>query len=209
MDGKIVIIGCGPGAKDLMTLRGRTAIDEADIVIGSKRLLSDFVKKNVKTMTLENNYRKALEDADMLKEGAKIVFLVSGDPLFYSFGESVIKRFGKENCELIPGISSVQYAFCKIKESWKDYKVFSLHGIRNADINKIFEENERFILLLDSENNLKSIKEKAGQSERKYSFYVASNLSGPAENISKVTIDQFDGLTEQSLSILIVRRENG
>lgn len=208
MGKKIAIVGCGPGAADLVTLRGKRVIEEADFVVGSKRLLADFVgERKVKAVALEGNYQEVLEEVGRMKKDKRVVFLVSGDPLFYSLGESIIKRFGKENCEVIPGVASFQHAFCQLKEGWKDYRVFSLHGVKETDIERIFRENERFILLLDPKQNLKSIKKKMGSlNEGRYTFYVASNLSMPDERIAKVFFDDFDNFLEKSLSILIVRR---
>ncbi len=206
MDKRVVIVGCGPGAPDLLTIRGKGAIEEADVVIGSKRLLSDFVKKkHVTTIVLENNYQDIFDEVDRIKEDKKVVFLVSGDPLFHSFGESIIERLGRENCEVIPGVSSFQYLFCKLKESWKAYSIFSIHGDKETDIEKIFIENNRFILLLDPKHNLKFVKSKIMSiAVRKYTFYVASHLSMPDEKISKISFDDFDKIKEESLSILIV-----
>lgn len=209
MDKRIFIVGCGPGAKDLITLRGNRIIEKADVIIGSRRLIADFVRKSgVRTLVLENNYRKVLEDVDRLKRNKRIVFLVSGDPLFHSLGETIIERFGRENCEVVPGVSSFQYAFCQIKESWKDYRVFSLHGDKGMDISKIFKENNRFILFLDPEHNLKFVKRQISSLPRdKYRFYVASNLSMPTEKISGISFADFDNFHEESLSLLIVKRE--
>ncbi|MBI3814025.1 MAG: precorrin-6y C5,15-methyltransferase (decarboxylating) subunit CbiE [Nitrospinae bacterium] len=210
MDKKIFIIGCGPGTKDLITLRGKKVIKEADLIVGSRRLIADFAGKGgAKTIVLENNYQKAIEDVDRLKGDKRIVFLVSGDPLFHSLGERIIERFGMESCEVIPGVSSFQYAFCQLKESWKDYRVFSIHGDKGMDIGKIFKENDKFILLLDPEHNLKFIKRQIGAIiGGKYRFYVASNLSMPTEKISGISFADFDNSPEESLSIMIVRRED-
>lgn len=210
MGKEIIIVGCGPGNADLVTLRGKRAIEEADLVVGSKRLLTYFVTgKRVKTVPLESNYQDVLEEVDKMTEGKRVVFLVSGDPMFYSLGEAVIKKFGKDNCEIIPGVTSFQYAFCRLRESWKDYRVFSLHGVKDADINKIFKENYRFVLLLDPKHNLKFIKKNIRPLyKERYTFYVASNLSMEVENISNISLNDFDNLPEESLSLLIVRRED-
>lgn len=209
MDKKVVIIGCGPGCSDLITLRGRSAIEEADVVVGSSRMLAEFVsKEDAETIVLKNNYQDVLDEVDKIRKDNRVVFLVSGDPLLHSFGESIIKRYGKEWCDVIPGISSFQYAFCRLKEGWKDYRVFSLHGSSEVDMAKIFRENKRLILLLDPEHNLKFLK---GRMEslpvHKYTFYVASNLSLPEEEISQISFDDFDNFPEESLSILIVRSD--
>src|SRR4030066_1057272 len=121
MDKKVVIIGCGPGCSDLITLRGRSAIDEADVVVGSGRMLAEFVsKEDAETIVLKNNYQDVLDEVDEIRKDNRVVFLVSGDPLLHSLGESIIKRYGKEACDGIPGINSFQDAFCRLKEGGKD-----------------------------------------------------------------------------------------
>lgn len=206
---KITIIGCGPGETDLMTLKGQMALNKADIVAGSKRLINDFIKNpSTKTLVVENNYQKVLDQvSQFLKENKKVVFLVSGDPLFYSYGETILKRFGRDNCEIIPGISSVQHAFSRLKESWKEYNIFSLHGFQDIDIQKIFKENNKFVLLLDPKNNLKFIKKNIKPIHgSKYQFYILSNLSLPNEKVEKISIQDFDKVEEESLSILVAKR---
>ena len=209
MGKQITIIGCGPGAPDLITIRGKEAIEKADMVIGSKRLINDFIKKaSLKTLILDNNYKEILDQAGQLyKQNKKLIFLVSGDPLFYSFGKSVLDKFGQDNCEVIPGISSVQYAFSRLKESWKEYRTFTLHGTNDVEIQKIFDENDKFVLLLDPGNNLKMIKSKLNsKSVSNCKFNVVSNLSLPSQRILDIKFEDFDKVEEESLSILIVTR---
>src|SRR4030067_3616200 len=109
MHKKGVIIGCGPGCSDLISIRGRRAIEEADVVVGSGRMLAELVsKEDAETIVLKNNYQDVLDQVDKIRKDNRVVFLVSGDPLLHSLGESIIKRYGKEGCEVIPGISSFQ-----------------------------------------------------------------------------------------------------
>src|SRR6185437_2764626 len=76
-------------------------------------------------------------DADMsqriaqLKEcaaGRKAVVLASGDPLFYGIGRLLLETFPREQLLFLPHISSVQLAFARIKETWDDACIVSLHG---------------------------------------------------------------------------------
>lgn len=57
-----------------------------------------------------------------------IALLASGDPLFHGIGRRALAEFGKEAVEIIPDLSSVQVAFARIKESWDDAVLVSLHG---------------------------------------------------------------------------------
>ena len=109
---------------------------------------------------------------------------------------------------VIPGISSFQYAFSLLKEGWKGYGIFSLHGVDEPEVTGIFERNDRCILLLDPKHNLGYIKRQIEAADgHRYKFYVASNLSLSAEKISDISYDDLDTIQEESLSILIVRRD--
>ena len=205
---KITVVGCGPGAADMITLRGRYAIDEADLIIGSPRMLADFAGEcKGERLPVEGNYREIMDDLEGMAAGKNVVILASGDPMLYSFGVVVAKRFGKE-AEYIAGVSSVQYAFTRIARGWDGYRIFSLHGGTGLDVKKVFSENERFVLLLDPARNLKYVKgELEGMDMSTFRFYIASNLSLEDEDCRELGFEEFGPYREESLSILIVRKE--
>lgn len=206
---KITVVGCGPGAADMITLRGRRAIDEADIIIGSPRLLEDFASGcGGEKLSIEGNYREILDDLEKISGGKRVVILASGDPMLHSFGVVAAKRFGKE-AEYISGVSSIQYAFTRLARSWDGYRIFSLHGGRKLDLKEVFADNGRFVLLLDPKRNLKYIKkELEGADMSGFCFCVASNLSLPEEDCKEISFEEFDSFNEESLSMLIVRKDN-
>ena len=77
----------------------------------------------------------------------------------------------------------------------------------DIEIKEIFDENDKFVLLLDLENNLSLIKSKLNSTmASKYKFCVVSNLSLPDQKILDVPFKDFDKIEEESLSILIVTR---
>ncbi len=58
--------------------------------------------------------------------------LASGDPLFFGIARTLIDRFGPDQVEILPGVSSLQLACARFKIPWDDIRVVSLHG-READ----------------------------------------------------------------------------
>lgn len=203
----ITVVGCGPGAPDMITLGGRRAVDEADLIIGSPRLLEDFTEGCVgEKLSVEGNYREILDSLEDKAKDKKVVILASGDPMLHSFGVVAAKRFGKK-AAYISGVSSVQYAFSKIPEGWGGYRIFSLHGGTGMDVKKIFRENDRIVLLLDPKHNLGYLgKELEGVDLTGFTFYVASNLSLENEDCRELAFEEFGNSKEESLSILIARR---
>jgi precorrin-6y C5,15-methyltransferase (decarboxylating) CbiE subunit len=63
----------------------------------------------------------------------QVVLLATGDPGIASLARPVIRRFGRENCEVIPGISSVQVAFARLGLDWQDARIVTAHS-RNPQV---------------------------------------------------------------------------
>ena len=210
MDNRVTIVGCGPGAADLLTLRAKTAIETAECVVGSKRLIDGLTRDDQETIIIDGNYRDAVSKARRTRDdGRRVAFLVSGDPLFCSLGTLVLSEFGSENCDIVPGIGSIPYAFTLLKEGWKDYRLLSLHGNTKVDIKKALTSNGSFAVLLDPERNLRWIKkELAGVNLNDRVFYIGTNLSLEGEEFKEIELKDFDDTKEESLAILIVKKRD-
>jgi precorrin-4/cobalt-precorrin-4 C11-methyltransferase len=113
--GKVWFIGAGPGAPDLLTIRGSRLIGEADVVIWARSLVHEGVLAYARadaeivestTISLED-VRKLYERA--VDEDLKIARVHSGDPSLYG---AVMEQI--EVCEevgldweIVPGVSSL------------------------------------------------------------------------------------------------------
>lgn len=87
------------------------------------------------------------------KEEINIVILASGDPLFFGIGRILLANFAQEELEFYPNLSCVQLAFNKLKTSWQDCKVISLHGRDIELLIKELKKGFRKIALLTDNNN--------------------------------------------------------
>ena len=85
----ITFVGAGPGAPDLITLRGHHALTQADIVIYAGSLVNPKLLEVTKPgCQIYNSAHMTLEQVlEVMKEGAEkgleIVRLHSGDPCIY------------------------------------------------------------------------------------------------------------------------------
>ncbi len=127
----ISFVGAGPGDVDLITIKGRKLLEEADIVIYAGSLVSnehlDFCKKDCKfynsaSMTLEEVIEKMEEGYN---KGLKIVRLHTGDPTIYGAIKEQMDILNDKNIlyEIIPGVSSFTAACCSIKSEFTLPKV--------------------------------------------------------------------------------------
>jgi len=111
----VVFAGAGPGAPDLLTLRCRDAIAEADLIIYAGSLVNPEVLKHAKpsceildSAAMElNEIVAALAKA--AKDGRKALRLHTGDPAVYGAIGEQMRELDKLEVpyEVIPGVSSV------------------------------------------------------------------------------------------------------
>ncbi len=113
----ISFVGAGPGAADLITLRGAERLARADVVVWASSLvpatLLDHCRPDAKihdsaTMTLEDVTRVY----ERYPDGAPIVRLHSGDPSLYgAIGEQIDWcLLQRRSWEIVPGVSSLAAA---------------------------------------------------------------------------------------------------
>ncbi len=83
MSGKILLVGFGPGAEEHMTFRAKSAIAEADVVIGYTtyiKLVKDLLDgKEVIKKGMTEEIDRCLEAYDQAKNGKIVALISSGD----------------------------------------------------------------------------------------------------------------------------------
>ena len=114
MTGRVTFVGAGPGAADLITLRGARALAEADVVIWAASLVHPDVLEHARDgarivdsaqLTLEQTvalYRSAAA------EGLHVVRLHSGDPGLWGAVAEQLERCEELGLEtsVVPGVSA-------------------------------------------------------------------------------------------------------
>lgn len=120
----VYFIGAGPGDVDLITVKGRSILEKADVVIYAGSLVSnkhlDFCKDGCKfynsaSMTLEEVINVIKENKNSL-----VVRLHTGDPSIYGAIKEQMDELEKLgiNYEVIPGVSSFTAAASVIKKEF-------------------------------------------------------------------------------------------
>ncbi len=110
----VVIAGAGPGAPDLITLRARRALDEADLIVYAGSLTNPLLFASCREgCRLEDSSHLNLEEqvrimAEAAKKGQMVVRLHSGDPSLYGAIREQIRALADEGveCTVIPGVTS-------------------------------------------------------------------------------------------------------
>lgn len=111
----VSFVGAGPGAEDLITLRGRRLLEEADLVLYAGSLVNTALLTCCKascqcrdsaSMTLEEQISCLCEAAEA---GQKVVRLHTGDSSLYGAIQEQMRALETHGiaCRMVPGVSSV------------------------------------------------------------------------------------------------------
>lgn len=124
----IFIVGCGPGSPEFLTAAALNAIEGAEVIVGSKRLLELVPDGPGERIEVDADIDRALGEIEKHGRTKTVAVLVTGDPGIFSLARPVIERFGRERCCVIPGVSSLQEAFARLALDWHDARIIDAHG---------------------------------------------------------------------------------
>ena len=107
-------IGAGPGDPELITVKGRRLINEADVIIYAGSLVNPDVLKGSKQSAVihDSAYMNLDEVIDVIKEstdkGLRVVRVHTGDPAIYGAIREQMDRLDELGIdyEVVPGVSS-------------------------------------------------------------------------------------------------------
>ncbi|MET9849645.1 uroporphyrinogen-III C-methyltransferase [Streptomyces ossamyceticus] len=115
----VALVGGGPGDPDLITVRGRRLLAEADVVItdhlGPRDLLAELPQSVEVIDAAKLPYgrfmaQEAINDAliEHARKGRSVVRLKGGDPFVYGRGMEEVQALAEAGipCTVVPGISS-------------------------------------------------------------------------------------------------------
>ncbi|ENN87053.1 uroporphyrin-III C-methyltransferase protein [Rhizobium freirei PRF 81] len=119
VEGRVWLVGAGPGAEDLLTLRAHRVMMEADVIVYDAlvpQAIVDMGRRDAERLSVGKRkgcHSKSQEEINDLlvqlgREGKRVVRLKSGDPLVYGRAgeEMAALRAAGIGYEIVPGITS-------------------------------------------------------------------------------------------------------
>lgn len=129
-EGRVTLVGAGPGAADLLTLRAQRALQSADIVLFDDLVSTEvleFARREAKRMTVgKRGGRPSCKQDDInalmlrfAKAGKHVVRLKSGDPMIFGRGGEELEALEAAGVQVdvVPGITTALAAAAEMKTS--------------------------------------------------------------------------------------------
>ena len=204
---QVTVVGIGPGSKGAMTGEVRSALANADCIIGAKRMVEAVAEKG-QAMHHAISPEEITSFIGQHPEYCRFVIAMSGDVGFFSGTKKLLPML--ENCDVtvLPGISSMVYLCTRLGTSYENVVPVSVHG-RDHDLIPDVQRNERVFALVGGENGMGNLCRElteAGLGSVKVS--VGERLSYTDEQITVGTAETLQNRVFQSLSVALIENEN-
>lgn len=198
----IYLVGAGMAGWEGFSTKALEIISSAEILIGNQRhldLFSDFSGEKMLLGDLSQliSFLKLTEK--------KVVLIASGDPTFFGISRFLLRNLPKERLEIFTNVTSMQYAFSRIKEPWDDAIFVSVHGRgMTIAVDKIIAA-EKSCVLTDSINTPAAIaKELISRGAEGYEAWLCEDLGLPGEKFTRTDLRNLLSISHSPLNILIL-----
>ncbi len=202
----IHVIGAGIAGQEGFTPQALELIEQAELLLGADRLLELFPEFTGEKLAIGKNLAEVV--ARLQGCDCRAVVLASGDPLFFGIGRYLLRNLPDELIEFLPNVTSVQYAFAKIREPWDDAVFVSAHGRELKDAVDRIVANDKAAVLTDEVNNPAAIaRELLGRRRGGYKAYLCENLGTEDERIRVTDVKGLLELNAAPLNVLLLIKE--
>ena len=125
--GKVYFIGAGPGDPELITVKGRRLVSEADVIIYAGSLVNpEILKWTREDAEIYNSASMNLDEVldveiRAVKEGKMVARVHTGDPAIYgAIQEQMdgLRAAGIDDFEVVPGVSSFLASAAALKQEY-------------------------------------------------------------------------------------------
>jgi cobalt-precorrin 5A hydrolase/precorrin-3B C17-methyltransferase len=121
-DGRLTIMGIGPGAPDLLTIRAVEALGRAEVIVGYQRYIellgSRVAGKEIHGSAIGQEMDRACLALELARQGRDVALISSGDAGIYGMAGLVFEHLASQGwcpgdapqVEVIPGVTAAQAA---------------------------------------------------------------------------------------------------
>lgn len=203
----IHVIGAGIAGQEGFTPQALELINKSTLLFGAERLLALFPDYAGERVAVDENNLGIMVTALQECEGRAVV-LSSGDPLFFGTGRYLLRNLPDELIEFLPNVTSVQYAFAKIREPWDDAVFVSVQGRMLKDVVDRIVANDKAAVLTDGVNTPGMIgRELLSRNRSGYKAYLCENLGTDEEKIRVTDVRGLLELEVAPLNVLLLIKE--
>lgn len=223
----IVFVGAGPGAEDLITVRGQKFLREADIIVYAGSLVNpQLLEEKKEDCLVYNSAHMTLEEVlDVMtageRAGRQVVRLHTGDPCLYGAVQEQMDALKEQDIsyEVCPGVSSfcgaasalqAEYTLPGISQSVVITRMAGRTPVPEQESIRSFAAHGATMVIFLSTGMLPELQKEllAGGYEKDTPAAVVYKATWPDEKVCRCTVDSLsetarkEGITKTALIVV-------
>ncbi len=199
------IIGMGEDGYDGLSGPARLRIAEAQVIVGSERLLR-FLPAHAAETQLWPQPFSAVIGRIMPLRGRRTVILATGDPMNYGVARKLLEFIPFSEMAVIPHLSAFSQAAARTGWSLPDCDTLTLHGRDAANLEAFIQPAARLIVLTADAGTIAEVARRlCARKFEKSEITVLENMGGAHERISSFIADNIPSTEFSSLNTLAIR----
>ncbi|MFT6169182.1 MAG: precorrin-6Y C5,15-methyltransferase (decarboxylating) [Celeribacter sp.] len=140
------IIGLGDNGLDSLTPATRAVLEGADVIVGAERHHALTSELRAERLNWPSPFSALTETLDNLR-GKQVAVLATGDPLWYSVGVSLARKFDVSDVLFHPQVSAFQLAAARMGWGVSGVETLTVHGRPARTILPFLAPDQKLILL--------------------------------------------------------------
>ncbi len=140
------IVGIGEDGLDGLSLNARTAIQNADHIVGGKRhhaLVGDVAAERI---NWPSPFDALISQLQSLR-GKNVVVLATGDPLWFSVGNNIAAAFDMAEVQFHAHVGAFQLAAAEMGWGLQDVDCLTVHGRPIERVKPLLQKGRKLLLL--------------------------------------------------------------
>lgn len=200
----LTIVGMGEDGWDGLSPRARLAVQNAEAIVGSSRLLG-FIPESAAEIHEWPQPFAAVVDRIKPLAGRRTVVLATGDPLNYGVARKLMEFIPFAEMEIIPHFSAFSLAAARVGWSLPDCDTLTLHGRDAAHIEPFIQPDVRLLVLTADRTTIPEVARRlVARGFGKSAITVLENMGGERERHFSFAADALPATDFSDLNTLAI-----
>lgn len=203
---RVTVAGIGPGSRGGMTVEVLEAIEEAECLIGARRML-EAVARQGQAVYAAVAPEAIAEYIRAHGEYRRFAVVMSGDSGFFSGTKKLLPLLSFCRVRVLPGLSSLSCLCARLGLSYEEVTPVSLHG-RSRDIARDVRAHRLVFALVGGEDGAAALCRRlrdAGLGQVR--VHIGEKLGYPEEKLTSATAEALSEGTFDSLSAVLIEND--
>lgn len=155
MSAWLTIVGMGEDGLAGLSADARAAIDGAEVLVGSPRLLALVPESKARRVPWPSPFDASAALAP--HRGRPVTVLATGDPMHYGAGRAILATFDPSEVRVLPQPSAFSLAAARLGWPLQEVETVSLHGRPAALIEPLVTPGTRILALTEGDATVREV----------------------------------------------------